>query len=139
MNVNIRLRNPLLKSSDADFGRVVRAIAEGVIVSNRLFLRDRAAKGAPVPPLYRAGIVYKNEPEGEPDQAVDIPTIVARGWGDCLHLSCWRVAELREQYERARIKVSWQHLGDGKRLFHVLVRRGNNKLEDPSKILGMKT
>ncbi len=138
MQVDVRLSNPYLKSRDSLFSRVARAIAEAVILSNRAYLEEKAREGRPVPPLYRSGVYYQNEPEGLPDEALDIPAIMRQGHGDCLHLSAWRVAELRNAGEKkARIAVTRKRLGRGKRLFHVLVRRGNGKLEDPSKRLGM--
>lgn len=137
MNADIRFRNPLLKVRDDLFERVARILGEAAILSNRTLIREAKEAGKPIPPLYKSGVVYQNEAPGRPDQLVDIPVIMARGWGDCWMLSAWRVAELREQGERARLKVKRKRLRNGKRVFHVLVRRGSGKPEDPSKILGM--
>lgn len=136
MQINVRLTNPILKKRDDIFARAVRILCEAAIFSNRVYIRE--FKPAP---LYASGVRYKNEPIGLPDELLDIPTIVSRGWGDCMHLCCWRVAELREQGEKARIAFVWKHLkqpeGNKLRLFHVIVRRGDGKLEDPSRKLGM--
>ena len=138
MKVNVRLENPLLKESNVLFSREVRLVAETVIYSNRTFLRLRKSEGRPVLPLLEAGVVYENEPVGLPDEAVDVPIVLQRGHGDCLHLSCWLVAEMREAGERAEIHVVNQNLPDGFREFHVMVRDGRGKVIDPSRLLGMK-
>ncbi len=137
MQIDVRLRAPILFRDDATFARVVRLLCEAAIMSNRLYLRATRT-----PPLYRSGVVYQDEPHDLPDELLDIPTILRRKWGDCMHLSCWRVAELREAGEHARIALAWQRVPSNdsdqpSRIFHVLVRRANGKLEDPSKILGM--
>lgn len=139
MKVDVRFENPELKSSDADFGRLTRGLCEIAIMSNRSYLRSHGA-----PPLYESGVRYKNEPLGLPDKLVDIPVLVERLWGDCLHLVAWRVAELREAGERARPRVTCKRMFrmvDGKkkrlRMFHVTVRRGDGSIECPSRKLGM--
>lgn len=136
MQINVRLTNPTLRARDDIFARVVRLICESAILSNRVYLREHPN----TPPLYGSGVVWKNEPVGLPDELLDIPTILARKWGDCMHVSCWRVAELRERGEHARIAFQWKRsskAGRPSRLFHVLVRRGDGKIEDPSRKLGM--
>lgn len=136
MKVDVRLANPELKKDDAAFARFVRMLCELAILSNRSFIQSYD-----VPPLYEAGVRYKNEPQGVPDKLVDIPTLEDRKWGDCLHLTAWRVAELREKGERARVRVTWKIFrkrGRRVRLFHVTVRRGDGRFEDPSRKLGMK-
>lgn len=137
MRINLRLSNPLLKTDDSLFSRCVRLTCEAAILSNRALIKECKRTGKPVPPLYKAGVVYENEPEGQPDECLDIPKIGRQGHGDCLHLSCWRVAELREGGEKAKIRLTWKHRDDGTRVFHVLVRRANGSIEDPSKRLGM--
>ncbi len=54
----------------------------------------------------------------------------------CDDLAPWRCAELRHQGERARIRIQWKRFPNGK-LFHIVVRRENGEIEDPSAILGM--
>jgi len=134
MQIELLLNSQVLQADDACFARVVRAIAETLILANRSFLKAYPS----TPPLYESGVVYLEEPPGV-ETAVDIPTILYQGGSDCLNLCAWRVAELRQSGEdkRANIKVIWKHLPNGSRLFHVQVRRGNGKTEDPSKLLGM--
>jgi len=144
VKLDVRLANPLLKSRDDLFSRCVRLCAEAAVLSNRALIHEAKMRGSPLPRLFSGVVIYENEPENQVDELVDIPTLIKRGHGDCLHLSAWRVAELREDGEaRARIVVSRQRkfLKPGAsapaRIFHVLVRRGNGTKEDPSKILGM--
>lgn len=136
MKVDVRLYSPILKTRDDAFSRAARIVGEAAVFSNRLLIREAKQAGKPIPALYRSGVRYKNEEPGKPDQLVDIPAIIARGHGDCYHLSCWRVAELREQGKAAKLRITRKRLPDGRRVFHVLVRRGA-KLEDPSRKLGM--
>ena len=100
---------------------------------NQLFLKTHR-----VPPLYESGVRYQNEPRSFPcEEFASIPAVMARGWGDCDDLAPWRVAELREQGERAKIRIQWKRQPSGTKLFHVVVRRGDGSIEDPSRILGM--
>ena len=138
MKIDVRLYNPELRTRDDLFSRAARCVAEAAILSNRALIRARKEAGKPLPLLYDTGVLYKNEEPGRPDECLDIPKILIQGHGDCLHLSCWRVAELRERGEKAKIIITRKRSKNGqKRVFHVLVRRGNGKKEDPSKLLGM--
>jgi len=137
MKVNVRFTSPLLRDSDDQYSRIVRALAEVAVQVNRSFLREYPA----TPRLYSSGVQYKNEPIGSVDELVDVPTICNRGWGDCFHLAAWRVAELREDgEERASIRVQRKRMtlgGRSAKVYHVLVRRGDGEIEDPSRLLGM--
>lgn len=55
-----------------------------------------------------------------------------RGQGDCEDLACYRAAELILAGERARAIAQRTRAG-----WHIVVRRGDGTIEDPSKILGM--
>lgn len=135
-------------------GIVLMPILESLVKANQLYLRTHH-----VPKLYESGVRYENEPfTKDPslpklEEFALIPAIINRGWGDCDDLAPWRVAELREQGEKAKIRVSWKKYKGGK-LFHITVRRGRNAvdpktgrrlvgpdgkplIEDPSRILGM--
>jgi hypothetical protein len=103
-------------------------------MANRAYLQDNPG----TPKVLSSGVRYQNEPENAPDELLAIPTIIKKGWGDCMHLSCWRVAELREAGEsRARCFFNWATRPDGMRVFHVQVRRSNGTVEDISRLLGM--
>lgn len=89
-----------------------------------------------IPPLYKAGVVYKREPKGQ-ETFNDVTVIKHFGFGDCAHLAAWRVAELQNAGENATLRIAWKVTRRGKRLFHVQVRRADGRIEDPSKLLGM--
>ena len=113
--------------------RLVRPILEAAVQANQNLLRNLK-----VPPLYQCGVRYQNEPEGTNEEFALIPVVLARKWGDCDDLAPWRCAELREQGENAKIRVSWKvYKPSGFALYHVTVRRADGTIEDPSKILGM--
>jgi len=135
------------------FGIVIRIILEALVKVNQGFLRTHN-----VPPLYKSGVRYGEEPagalifktagsgavesnfakniNGQVEEFADIATIISRGWGDCDDLAPWRCAELREAGEKAKIRIQWKTTKAGK-LFHIVVRRGDGSVEDPSAVLGM--
>ncbi len=92
-----------------------------------------------LPPVYKAGVRYRREKcvDVECSQRFEdwqVPSVVMQlGWGDCEDLAAWRAAELRLQGEKARAVPRSVRPG----LVHIVVRRGNGKIEDPSRILGM--
>ena len=88
-------------------------------------------KRAPLPPLYRSGVVYRLEEEG-PEDWSDPWTTRERGWGDCDDLVGWRVAELRAAGEPAGVVCMRR---EGTQRYHVAVRRADGRLEDPSRVL----
>ena len=89
------------------------------------------------PSLYESGVRYEEEPEGRDDWQ-DIPETLALRVGDCEDLGCWRIAELRtrvREYARPFVKRS---VVGARTIYHVAVRRADGRLEDPSRILGMR-
>lgn len=111
-----------------------------------------------VPPLYRSGVRYREEPQSwELEHFDTIPVVQGRKWGDCDDLAPWRAAELvfTREDPGASIIVKWKRRPDnGNRLYHVVVKRtnvpsrkvdghqffsyGRGKVyEDPSRVLGM--
>lgn len=115
-------------------GHAIRAILNATARVDQFYLRLHR-----VPPLYESGVRYQNEPKGTIEEFATIPVILARGWGDCDDLAPWRVAELREQGEKARVRLQWKKSRrSGQRMYHVVVRRADGRIEDPSKLLGMK-
>lgn len=113
---------------------VIREALEAVILANQLYLRLHQ-----VPALYESGIRYEEEPAGQPYEDFSaVPVVLARGWGDCDDLVSWRIAELRNGGENAKVRLKWAYDPiRGARMYHVLVRRSNGQVEDPSKRLGM--
>ncbi|MEJ2325395.1 MAG: hypothetical protein P8Y25_00685 [Chromatiaceae bacterium] len=89
------------------------------------------------PRLYHAGVRFKREPKGV-ETFVDAATCNWQGHGDCAHLAAWRAAELIERdHEPATLMIRWRRRRYPK-LFHVVVRRADQSIEDPSRKLGMK-
>lgn len=113
------------------FAWFLRQALHGMVTVDRAQIRRGEVTG-----LYDSGVTYADEPGTERIQ--DALTTMVRGTGDCAHLCAWRVAELREAGEDARIRIKWFPVKwNGQRTYHVQVRRGDGTIEDPSKILGM--
>lgn len=89
------------------------------------------------PMLYQSGVHYHFDP-GAPDPWQDIPSTLAKGWGDCEDLACWRMAEYRVRGIDARPLIRWRKSPRGKYVYHALVRLPDGRTEDPSISLGMK-
>jgi len=123
----------------------IKPILETCVALNQIYLRTHNR----VPPLYRSGVRYAEEPvnlarvgHGATERVEEfalIPAIIERGWDDCDGLAPWRCAELREHGEHAKIKIDWRtHPVTRRKVYHVLVRRGDGSVEDPSEKLGMR-
>lgn len=111
----------------------VKPFLEALVTANQLYIRTHH-----VPPIYESGVRYEEEPvDGRPEEFASIYQVIKRGWGDCDDLAPWRCAELREQGERAKIRITWRRRNSGQRVYHVIVRRENGTIEDPSALLGM--
>ncbi len=108
-------------------------LLESLININRMELRANK-----IPPLYNAGVKYVREPVGEENWR-DVVSIYRDGFGDCEDLSCWRIAELRNNNKRCEPYIRWRvDPSNNMLIYHVMVLRTGEVLEDPSKILGMK-
>jgi hypothetical protein len=135
MKIDVQLSSRAL-SLGFVFAHVVRGLLYAVVWLNRQHIRKFG-----LPPLYKSRVQYARDPRGV-ISIVDAATVLKKGIGHCAHLSCWRVAELREQGEQATLRIKWSpsRRRPG-RLFHVQVRRAKGKLkgklEDPSRRLGM--
>lgn len=125
-------------------GNVIKPILEALVLVDQMYLRLHRC-----PPLYKSGVRYQEEPlnqvslGGADPQRIEefaaIPAIIERGWADCDDLSPWRVAELREHGEPAKIRIQWKkNPSTGQKLFHIVVRRADGSIEDPSFLLGMR-
>lgn len=115
------------------FAHFAREVLKGIVLLNR-----GAIRAGIVPPLYRSGVTYREEPPGV-ETFRDAETVLELGHGDCAHLAAWRVAELRERGEPASLRITSKLsvLRPGTRLYHIVVRRGDGSVEDPSRKLGM--
>ena len=133
------------KGNEADRVRSERSLLllmEAMCAIDLLHLRQR-----PYPKLYESGVVYRREDGTE--NWLDIPHVLAAGWGDCEDLAFWRVAELRAAGVKAAPFAKWRRV-NGAYKYHALVRRytpgrdhfgrwinSTKWLEDPSRRLGM--
>lgn len=131
--IQIQLASPQLRRHARLFAETVRSLLQALVMVNRIALKSDKR----IPPLYRAGVRYIREPQGV-ETFRDLYMVILNRGGDCAHLAAWRVAELQEAGENASLRIQWKVTRRGPRLFHVLVRRGNGSIEDPSKLLGMK-
>jgi hypothetical protein len=116
----------------------VAQLVEALVYVNRLWLPFHRG----TPPLYKSGVVFQADDAayvaGEPNWWRDIPQTIALGYGHCVALTAWRLAELQEGGERAKVRIFEWHMPDGGVDFHIHVLRGDGKtVEDPAKILGM--
>ena len=115
----------------------IKPLCEALVRIDQLYLVAHPN----TPMLYESGVRYQNEPRGQPfEEFAPIPTLLGRKWGDCDDLAPWRAAELRVRgKENASIRVQWKRVGPNReKLFHIVVRRANGAIEDPSRILGMR-
>jgi hypothetical protein len=91
-------------------------------------------------PLYASGVRYKREQaktcwhpvDGGCEDWLSIAQLYEQQRGDCEDLACARAAELRLAGERARAIPMRTRAG-----WHIVVRRGDGSIEDPSAKLGM--
>lgn len=125
-------------------GLAIKPILDALVTDDQLYLRVHH-----VPPIYESGVRYMEEPVnqaklgGGPTYRVEefaaIPAVIERGWGDCDDLAPWRCAELRENGEAAKVRIQWKkNVASGQKLFHIVVRRADGRIEDPSLLLGMR-
>lgn len=115
-------------SNNRLFAHLARNLANEVVKVNRETLR----RGG-IPKLYQSGVTY----DFEGTDFADIDTIIKRGTGSCAGLAPWLCAELQHEGKPASIQIVWKILRDGRKLFHVRVRRSLSRIDDPCLILGM--
>ena len=112
---------------------VLRLLVEALAAANAGHLRLHPE----APWLYESGVSYAEDEEGH-EGWTDIPETLARGVGDCKDLVAWRLGELRVRAgETALPLVSFARVGHRVK-FHVVVRRSDGRIEDPSRELGMR-
>lgn len=125
------------------FARAIKIVLEANTLVNQMYLRTHR-----VPELYKSGVRYQEEPLNlakvgagpvvRIEEFALIPAVLERGWGDCDDLSPWLCAQLREQGEKANIRVVWrEHPTTHRIVYHIVVRRQNGSVEDPNHRLGM--
>lgn len=119
--------------------RVVLELLEALTRVDLTIRRWYASRGRPLPLLYASGVRYVREDYSGtfPEDWQDVLELYRTRRGDCEDLACARAAELREAGEPARAVFVARRRPEGGRLIHILVRRADGTIEDPSKILGM--
>jgi len=115
-----------LGMTNEDLASLIAECVETLVSRNRHFLRSYPK----TPSLYVSGIRYRANPDGWRD----LPSLLRDRTGDCKELVAWRIAELREKGEDARVHVLLREPND---THHVKIRRGDGSLEDPSRLLGL--
>jgi len=99
-----------------------------------------ALKAEPLPSIYDGSVVYAREPQCRSadgsermcEEFVTAHEVRRRGFGDCDDLGCWLAAQRRLEGEQAQAIPKPSAVG-----WHIVVRRGDGSLEDPSARLGM--
>ena len=92
-----------------------------------------------IPALYTSGVRYAREVcraravPGACERFLTASQAISERVGDCATLACWRAAELIVAGERARAVPIRSDVG-----WHVLVKRADGAIEDPSRRLGME-
>jgi len=118
-------------SSNRENATALRALMDCLVDLDVLCLRAFPD----TPPLYESGVFYRLMPYRYPWDTV--PTLYARGYGDCKSLAAARIAELRLQGMDAT--PVFRHLSNSKgTMFHILLWRGDGQWECPSRALGMR-
>lgn len=101
------------------------ALVSGLVAVDRELIADLS-----LPSLYTTKVVYRREGRGfERWQTAD--EVIRSGSGDCEDLASYRAAELQLAGEDAEAIV----YRTMRRTFHVVVRREDGSIDDPSRVL----
>lgn len=89
-----------------------------------------------LPWLYKSGVRYRREPKipGRVENWQTFTQLIQSGEADCEDLAAARAAEL--QVKKGIKAIPW--LTKKGKVWHVMVRYPDGRLEDPSRILGMR-
>lgn len=120
----------------------IRAMLEALIAIDRQWLEEVPN----TPLLYEAFPQYIVKPRPlNLDSWQDIARTLETRTGDCKDFACWRVAELRHRgytdvscFIKSAVIPDPQNLRPPMTVYHIQVRI-EDKIEDPSLILGMPT
>jgi hypothetical protein len=107
----------------------IQCAVEGLAALSYYYMRIAEAGGAPFPPLYKSGVVYRREPLGE-EQWQHAQQTLLRKQGDCEDLAAYRCAELRMAGEMAIVAIKVTGPGT----YHAVVQRADGTIEDPSRM-----
>lgn len=120
-----------------DRGGVELSLA-ALVAWDTMWLRLQRELGQQIPPLYASGVRYARDGIGY-ERWKSIPVAMRDGTGDCKVLAAWRVAELRvSEVDRGATPLVVEAGGPYSRQWHVVVRRSDGSIEDPSLVLGMR-
>lgn len=115
--------------------RVLEALVTALAIACEEEMRANPGR---FPRLLSGSIVYKREPPDSDNWQDGARTLELRS-GDCEDLVAWRIAELHVSGEDPAAAPHLSDiLEDGITIFHVRVRRGDGRIEDPSRVLGMR-
>lgn len=117
-----------------NLGLPSKADIYGAALEGLVQVNDRIMDRVALPPVYESGARWRNIAHTNWRHAHQIAT---EGWGDCEGISAWRTAELRRTGEDPDARVGCYHTGHKK--YHAIVIRGNDYIEDPSVVLGMRS
>lgn len=122
--------------SDESIARSARALL--ALLGALVTIDEDQIRSFGLPPLYASGARYFTEPPGVEDWQ-DAVTTLQRGGGDCEDLVPYRVAELRLAGIPARPVVKAYRPTPTRRAWywHILLKHGDERVEDPSRVLGM--
>jgi len=113
--------------------RIIRDPADAERAATELAVTD--AIEWPYEPIYSGRIRYRREPLGRDEDWKDADRLVRDGYGDCEDLAAARVGELIASNTDPGARPHAYRTKPGS--MHVVVRRGDGSLEDPSAQLGM--
>jgi|FLYL01.1.fsa_nt_gi hypothetical protein len=126
MRTNLHLAAPREVQREA-----LEAALEGLTALNAVLI---ARSRVPIPHPYESGVRYRREPRGREDWN-HVARLLRLGHGDCEDLAAYLAAWLRiHNAEPARVVIR----RTGPRLWHAVVQRADGRIEDPSKVLGMR-
>lgn len=106
-----------------------------VVETNRDEMRRARERGNPLPPLFNSGVRYDRK-QGAIEEYTDCLTVKERGWGHCVDLTCWYIAETQDNGGSADIHCYWRDVKPnpgGKPMLevHVMARKFFPNLSDP--------
>ncbi len=121
-----------MKTHAATFRVPARADAFEAALEGLTRVNEGLMQRESIPPLYEAGVRYRDEPRDVWRHALDVS---GEKWGDCEDLAAYRAAELRVSGEDPEAHVTTYQSGPNR--YHAVVARSGGLIEDPSRVLGM--
>lgn len=121
-------------SSAVENAKALEALMNTLVCLDAVYIQNRPR----LPSLYESGVFYHRTEVWD-----TLPSLYARGWGDCKSLAALRVVELRRQGVWCRPVFRFDMIPGvpfvrtGSVMYHILVMFADGRWEDPSKVLGM--